>query len=147
MYPFAPVPLYRDLLDLVDQRVLVMDPTLAAVRDTRATAWLAERARPGPARGRRAQPDRRPGGLNRKQVEEALKMKVDVSIPDLPRQVGNAATLGEPVMVTSSGFRHGITDIVRQVASIRLLDGGQDGPLPMTSQVKRKMFSLFRRRA
>ena len=32
--PFAPVPLYRDLLDLVDQRVLVMEPTLAAVRDT-----------------------------------------------------------------------------------------------------------------
>ena len=37
-----------------------------------------------------------PGGLNRKQVEEALKMKVDVAIPDLPRAVGNAATLGEP---------------------------------------------------
>src|ERR1019366_4304568 len=32
--PYAPVPLYRDLLDLVDQRILVMDPSLAAIRDT-----------------------------------------------------------------------------------------------------------------
>ena len=43
--PFAPVPLYRDLLDLVDQRVLVMEPTLAAVRDTlRLLALPAEQS-------------------------------------------------------------------------------------------------------
>ena len=40
--PFAPVPLYRDLLDLVDQRVLVMEPTLAAVRDTLRLLALPE---------------------------------------------------------------------------------------------------------
>ena len=88
-----------------------------------------------------------PGGLSRKQVEEALKMKVDVSIPDLPRQVGNAATLGEPVMVSSTGFRNGVVDIVRQVASIRLLDGGQASSSPMARQGKRGLFSLFRRSA
>jgi len=145
--PYAPVPLYRDLLDLVDQRILVMDPSLASIRDTVRLLGLPK----GPGQDQRAvvvlNRTGVPGGLSRKQVEEALKMKVDVSIPDLPRQVGNAATLGEPVMVTSSGFRHGIIDIVRQVASIRLLDGGQESPLPMTSQVRRKMFSLFRRRA
>ena len=32
--PFRPMQFNRDLLDLVDQRVLVMEPTLAAVRDT-----------------------------------------------------------------------------------------------------------------
>jgi len=85
-----------------------------------------------------------PGGLSRKQVEEALKMKVDVVIPDLPKQVGNAATLGEPVMVTSSGYRNGIIDIVRQVASIRLLDG--EGSFASASQSKRKMFSFLRRK-
>jgi hypothetical protein len=72
---------------------------------------------------------------------------VDVAIPDLPRQVGNAATLGEPVMVSSTGFRAGVIEIVRQVASVRLLDGGQESAIPMTSQVKRKMFSMFRRGA
>jgi pilus assembly protein CpaE len=87
-----------------------------------------------------------PGGLSRKQVEEALKMKVDVAIPDLPRAVGNAATLGEPVMVSSTGFRHGIVEIVRQVASIRLLDGGQDGSLPTAGQGKRGLFARLRRK-
>src|SRR5580658_1226537 len=123
--PYAPVPLYRDLLDLVDQRILVMDPTLASIRDTVRLLGLPK----GPGQDQRAvvvlNRTGQPGGLSRKQVEEALKMKVDVSIPDLPRQVGNAATLGEPVMVSSSGFRNGVVDIVRQVASIRLLDGGQ----------------------
>jgi pilus assembly protein CpaE len=145
--PYAPVPLYRDLLDLVDQRILVMDPSLAAIRDTVRLLGLPK----GPGQDQRAvvvlNRTGVPGGLSRKQVEEALKMKVDVAIPDLPRQVGNAATLGEPVMVTSSGFRAGVIDIVRQVASIRLLDGGNEGALPMTGQVKRKMFSFFRRGA
>ena len=67
-----------------------------------------------------------PGGLSRKQVEEALKMKVDVAIPDLPRQVGNAATLGEPAMVHSGGFRTGILELTRQVAGQRLLDSASD---------------------
>ena len=145
--PYAPVPLYRDLLDLVDQRILVMDPTLASIRDTVRLLGLPK----GPGQDQRAvvvlNRTGQPGGLSRKQVEEALKMKVDVSIPDLPRQVGNAATLGEPVMVSSSGFRSGVIDIVRQVASIRLLDGGQASSSPMARQVKRGLFSLFRRSA
>jgi pilus assembly protein CpaE len=145
--PYGPVPLYRDLLDLVDQRILVMDPSLAAIRDTVRLLGLPK----GPGQDQRAvvvlNRTGVPGGLSRKQVEEALKMKVDVAIPDLPRQVGNAATLGEPVLVSSAGFRNGVIDIVRQVASIRLLDGGQDTPSPMTGQVKRRMFSLFRRSA
>jgi len=120
--PFAPVPLYRDLLDLVDQRVLVMEPTLAAVRDTLRLLAL-------PAAGEQAQRAivvlnrvGIPGGLTRKQVEDALKMKVDIAIPDLPRQVGSAATLGEPAMTTSSGFRAGVNELSRQVAFVGLLD-------------------------
>jgi pilus assembly protein CpaE len=145
--PFAPVPLYHDLLDLVDQRILVMDPSLAAIRDTVRLLGLPK----GPGQDQRAVVVLNrmgvQGGLSRKQVEDALKMKVDVSIPDLPRQVGNAATLGEPVMVSSTGFRNGIIDIVRQVASTRLLDSGAEGALPMVSQVKRGLFSIFRRKS
>jgi pilus assembly protein CpaE len=145
--PYAPVPLYRDLLDLVDQRILVMDPSLAAIRDTVRLLGLPK----GPCQAQRAvvvlNRTGVPGGLSRKQVEEALKMKVDVAIPDLPRQVGNAATLGEPVMVSSAGFRSGVTDIVRQVASVRLLDGGQDTPLLVSGGTRRGIFSLFRRSA
>jgi pilus assembly protein CpaE len=145
--PYAPVPLYRDLLDLTDQRILVMDPSLAAIRDTVRLLGLPK----GPGQDQRAvvvlNRAGAPGGLSRKQVEEALKMKVDVAIPDLPRQVGNAATLGEPVMATSSGFRNGIVEIVRQVASVRLLDGANQGVSPLADQVKRGLFSMLRRKS
>jgi len=127
--PFAPVPVYRDLLDLVDQRVLVMEPTLAAVRDTLRLLSLPNGARQSQRATVVLNRVGIPGGLTRRQVEDALKMKVDVAIQDLPRQVGNAATMGEPAMTSSSGFRNGILELTRQVAGHRLLDSatGADG--------------------
>ena len=120
--PFAPVTLYHDLLALVDQRVLVMEPTLAAVRDTVRLLTLPK----SPRQDQRAvvvlNRVGMPGGLTRRQIEDALKMKVDVAIPDQPRQVGNAATLGEAAMRSSAGFRAGIQELARQVAGVRILD-------------------------
>jgi pilus assembly protein CpaE len=120
--PFAPVPLFRDLFELVHQRVLVMEPTLAGVRDV--LRLLAVPHAGGQKQRAVIVLNRvgRPGGLTRRQVEDALKMKVDVAIPDLPRQVGTAATMGEPAVVTSSGFRSGIIELARQVAFVRMLD-------------------------
>ena len=79
--PFAPVPLYRDLLDLVHQRVLVMEPTLAAVRDTLRLLALPDGAGATAARRDGAEPRRHSRRTERAQVEEALKMKVDVADP------------------------------------------------------------------
>jgi pilus assembly protein CpaE len=140
--PFAPVPVYRDLLDLVDQRVLVMEPTLAAVRDTLRLLSLPN----GTRQSQRATVVLNrigiPGGLTRKQVEEALKMKVDVAIQDLPRQVGHAATMGEPAMANSSGFRTGILELTRQVAGQRLLDSGV-GADSAAGSVKSSRWRMF----
>ena len=145
--PFGPVQLYRDLLDMVDQRILVMDPSLASVRDTVRLLGLPK----GPGQDQRAvvvlNRAGQPGGLTRKQVEEALKMKVDVAIPDLPRQVGAAATLGEPVMATSKHFRDGIIELVSQVASVRLMDGSNDGPVEARAESKRGLFSFLKRKS
>jgi pilus assembly protein CpaE len=139
------VPLYRNLLELVDQRVLVMDPTLASVRDTVRLLSLP--------RGRTQ--DQRAivvlnrigitGGLTRRQVEDALKMKVDVAIQDMPRQLGNAATLGEPAINTSSGLRSAIVELARQVASQRLLDAASDA-LRDAEGAQKKRWPWFRRR-
>jgi len=129
--PFGPVPLYRDLLDLVDQRVLVMDPSLASIRDTVRLLTL----RKGQGQEQRAIVVLNrigiPGGLTRRQVEDALKMKVDIAIPDLPRQIGNAATMGEPAIGSSTTFRTAIADIARQVGSTRLLDTAGDADKTM----------------
>jgi pilus assembly protein CpaE len=145
--PFAPVALYRDLLDLVDQRVLVMEPTLAAVRDTLRLLALpggeeqSQRAivvlnRVGIA-----------GGLTRRQVEDALKMKVDIAIPDLPRQIGNAATLGEPAMASSGGFRAGVNELSRQVAFVGLLDSASAAATGGPASRSRRKWNPFRRNA
>lgn len=120
--PIAPVPLYRDLLDQVHQRVLVMEPTLACVRDTLRILALPHAA--GQKQRAVIVLNRMgiPGGLNRRQIEDALKMKVDVVIPDLPRQMGQAATMGEPAIVSVGNFRAGVLDLARQVAFVRMLD-------------------------
>ena len=144
--PFAPVPLYHDMLDLVDQRVLVMEPTLAAIRDTVRLLTLPK----GPRQDQRAvivlNRVGLPGGLTRRQVEEALKMKVDVAIPDQPRQVGNAATLGEAAMKSSAGVRAGIQELARQVAGVRMLDdGASSSPRRGSARRERKGWFSSRR--
>jgi len=143
--PFAPVPLYRDLLDLVDQRVLVMEPTLAAVRDTLRLLALPG----GEEQSQRAIVVLNrvgiTGGLTRRQVEDALKMKVDIAIPDLPRQVGNAATLGEPAMASSSGYRAGVNELARQVAFVGLLDSASAAATGGAASGARRSWNPFRR--
>jgi pilus assembly protein CpaE len=116
--PSSPVPVYRELLMLAHQRVLVMDPTLASMRNTLRLLALPT----GPDQVRRAvivlNRLGQPGGLTRPQIEEALEMAVDVVIPYQPRQVGMAATMGSPACVTSGGFRSGILSLAREVAFV-----------------------------
>ena len=142
--PFAPVALYHDLLDMVDQRVLVMEPTLAAVRDTVRLLALPK----GPAQDQRPivvlNRVGLPGGLARRQVEDALKMKVDVAIPDLPRQVGQAATMREPAMGKSVAFRSGRRELTSLVAGVQMLEAGTDPKDRATPGAKRQRIRLRR---
>lgn len=124
--PFAPVPLYRDLIELVDQRVLVLDPTLLSVRATVRLLSLprgtTQEQRPVVVLNRNGMP----GGLTRQQIEEALKLKVDIVIPDQPRQMGHATTMGEPAISSCAPFRLAIEQLTGKVAFARLLDGAPD---------------------
>jgi pilus assembly protein CpaE len=63
-----------------------------------------------------------PGGLTRRQVEEGLKRKLDLVLPDLPRQLRAAANLGEPAIVTTTAYRNAIAELARSVAGAGLLD-------------------------
>ena len=143
--PFAPHPLYRDLLDLSHQRILVLEPTLACVRDTLRLLALPA----GPAQPRRPvlvlnRVGRR-GTLPRRKIEEALKTKVDIAIPDLPRAVETAATMGEAIASHRNAFRRAITELAALTAFIRLLDGAKsDGTAAPVAA--RRRFSLFGRK-
>jgi pilus assembly protein CpaE len=140
--PADPEPLYRNLLDVVDQRVIVVLPTLPAVRD--ALRLLALPA----AEGQKERPiiilnrNGLPGGLTRREVETALKLKVDIIIPDLPRHVGNAATMGEPAISTSSSLRGAIVELARLVAFTGLLDSSGERPDGL-KPVKRRGFKAL----
>jgi pilus assembly protein CpaE len=120
--PFIPVALHRDLLDLAHQRVLVLEPTLADMRDTLRLLALPSGPRQTQSAVLVLNRAGLAGGLSKKQIEDGLKVKIDVTIPDLPRQLRQAANLGEPAIATSSHFRRQITELARQVAALALLD-------------------------
>ena len=141
--PFAPLPLYRDLLALAHQRVLVLEPTLTSVRDARRLLSLTA----GPSQARRAvlvlNRLGMQGGLPRRQVEDAVEAKMDVVIPNLPRQVGHALLMGEPAAAAKSGLHAGIAELARLVAFERLLDSSMLASAHKPSTRRR---GLFRRR-
>ena len=76
--PFQPVPLYRDLLELASQRVIVFEPTLAGIRDALRLRALHD----GPSQSAPTvlvlNRDGMPGGLTLTQVEDALEGDADV---------------------------------------------------------------------
>jgi pilus assembly protein CpaE len=120
--PFRPLPLYRDLLNLAHRRVLVLEPTLASVRD--ALRLLDLPRRPGDNEPILLVLNRlgRPGGLTRTQIEDALHRKIDIAIPDLPKAIESAATFGKPAATTNGPFRNAIVELSRTVAFSRLVD-------------------------
>jgi hypothetical protein len=57
-------------------------------------------------------------------------MRPDVIIPDLPKVVGLANSMGEPAVAVRSGFRTGMLQLAREVAFVRLLDSGTSDGAP-----------------
>ena len=117
--PFRPVPLNRELLRLSHRRVLVLDPTLASVRDALRLIAMGGPTTPELRPILVLNRQNTPGGLNRRQLESALKRKVDVSIPDLPKQVGQAATLGRPEAALRGPFQAAIKELSALLAESR----------------------------
>ncbi len=115
--PLAPLSWYGEMLDQARQRVLVMEPTLQAVRDA-----LRVMALPMGAQQIR-QPVvvlnklGAPGTMTQRQVEAALQHKVEAVVPFLPRVVNLAATMGTPAAASRGGFRTAIRDLAQEVAA------------------------------
>ena len=137
--PFSGHAFHRELLDLAQQRVVVAEPTLAAVRDTLRLLGLPN----GPMQPRRAtvvlnRAGLR-GGLTNKQVEDALKLPPDLIIPDAPKLVEGAATLGEAAVRGAGPFRTNMLLLAREIG---FMQGASSKP-----GLFRKRLALFRRRS
>ncbi|WP_428487439.1 AAA family ATPase [Rhodopila sp.] len=115
--PLGPVGWHNELLDQARQRVLVMEPTLQALRDALRIMALPTGAQQVRQSVIVLNKVGAPGTMTRRQVEAALQHKVDVVIPYLPRVVNQAATMGTPAAASHGGFRTGIGDLAQQVAA------------------------------
>ena len=135
--PDSSLPFHRDLLAMAHQRVLVMDPTLASVRDALRLLALPN----GPMQPRRGvlvlNKDGMKGGLTKAQLAEGLKMRPDIVISDLPKDVGPAASLGVPAMAARGGFRTGMLQLSREVAFVRMLDSAAKGGAAATTRAQK----------
>ena len=131
--PFTGMELHHDLLMQGHQRVLVMEPTLVGVRDALRLLALPN----GPLQVHRGllvlNRLNRPGTLTRQQIEDALKMKVDIAIPDLPKFVENAASAGEPAAMNAR-FYKAITALAAQAAAAFPVDSAPDGSAASTKR-------------
>ncbi|MDE8346895.1 MAG: histidine kinase [Acidocella sp.] len=129
---FLPIPCNRELIEYAHHRVIVMDPSLASVRDTLRLLGLPngpwQPQSPTIVLNRQG----RPGGLTRKQIEDALKVKLDIVIPDIPKQLNESASFGEPAIATRGPFRQAIIDLSREIGFV----GNRDDAMPIEASEK-----------
>jgi pilus assembly protein CpaE len=138
------VPLYRDLLDLASQRVIVFEPTLAGVRDALRLRSLHDGANRSMNTVLVLNRDGMPGGVTHTQIEEALGGDPDLIIPDMPKRLAAAANMGEPAVRERSFFRVRVQDLARLVAFNRLLDSSTTPTIAMRREEIKRGWRIWR---
>ena len=116
---YPPGPMERQVLTLARQRVLVMHPDVASVRDTAAAKKLIGKlpnTAPVITVLNRAGA---PGALKAAMVKEGLGSAPDITIPDLPRQLPRAANLGRPALKDSAALRRALAPLSQEVGGTR----------------------------
>lgn len=115
--PWSADPFCRELFEAATHRILVLTPTLPSARDGQILRSLACKDGRQPPTTVVLNRVAMPGGLKRSQVEEVLGQPVQITLPDLPQQISNFVTLGEPANVPA--FRNGIAALAGQVGVLR----------------------------
>jgi hypothetical protein len=77
--------------------------------------------------------------LTRRQTEDALRMKVDVAIPDLARFVEDAANLGEPAALNGR-FYKGIVALAGQATAAFPVDSSPELPRALATRGWRRLW-------
>ncbi len=112
--PFLPLQSHRELLEAVHHRVIVLDPSIAGLRDTLRLLALPK----GPT-----QPQRPTimlnhanikGGFDRRRLEDALKRKVDIAMPDLPKRFQPVAKLADLMLSPRDPAFRAVAELARE---------------------------------
>lgn len=112
--PMPPGPAERIALAAARHCVLVFGPDIAGIRDAlalRKLVGIGASSRATLVLNRAGMP----GGLKGKLIEEGLGAPPDVMIPDLPRQLPNAANLGRPASRESPVLRRAMAPLMQEI--------------------------------
>ena len=108
---------HQEVFERAHHRVVVMDPSLSALRDalrlTRLPLGPNQARRPVVVRNRA---DRR-GGLARRQLVEGLGGELDVVIEDLPKRVDRAALNDEPKELARRRLSRSVAELARAIGA------------------------------
>lgn len=111
------LPFARDLQYLAQQKVVVLDPTLLAIRNFEKISRMAHGPMQSPRVTLVLNHAGRAGGLTQTYMEDALGLPFHAVIPELPRQLSEAAHLGEPAAGAKGPFRNAILRIARAIGA------------------------------
>jgi len=116
--PFSDHAFTRDLNDIAQQRIIVMEPYLPALRDAmrllKLPAGTGQVHRPLVVVNR----GRRKGALNTKQITETLGLAPDIIVPEGGAAIEGAETMGEPAAARTGGFRASIELIAQACGAV-----------------------------
>ena len=110
------MPFARDLQYLAQHKIVVLDPTMLAIRNFEKISRLPHSPEVSPKLTLVLNRAGRPGGLTQSYLEHALGSAFHIVIPDMPRQLGRAAQFGEPAAERKGAFRNGVTALARLIA-------------------------------
>ncbi len=116
--PMPPSPAERAAIQVARQALVVMTPDVGSLRD----AQQARRLITGQiGAGRVMMVMNRttvPGGLKPALIKEGLDAKLDVEIPDLPKQFVRAENLGRPVLNECTVLRRALAPLTQEISGI-----------------------------
>jgi pilus assembly protein CpaE len=102
------MPFAREMLHLAHQRVIVLDPTILAIRNLERLAQLSAAPHQNPKPILVLNQAGRPFGMTQSFMEEKLGVKFDIVIPDLPRMITKANQYGDMAAAIRGPFRNAI---------------------------------------
>jgi pilus assembly protein CpaE len=109
------LPFAREMLNLAHQRIIVLDPSIMSLRNLDRLNAL-----PGAQVARTIlvlNQAGRPYGLSQAFMEQAIGMKFDVVIPDLPRILPKADKFGDMAASIKSPFRDAISKLATKIGA------------------------------
>ncbi len=116
------LPFARDLLQLAHQRVIVLDPSILAIRNLERLNHLPANATQSVKPILVLNQAGRPFAMSQAFMEEKLGMKIDIVIPDLPRLISKSEQYGEMAAAIRGPFRTAIMHLAKLLGADPLLD-------------------------